>query len=80
MVGDERTVPNLDVLNNLDSDEILEGYRDGRAGLTEPGNNRSLAYWQGWRNGALDGGYREKDAEQAELARQHQNREKGRKA
>lgn len=77
MAEDKRTVPDLDALDKLNDDEILEGYRDGRAGLPEPGNNRSLDYWQGWRNGALDGGYRKKDAEQAELARQHQNRMKG---
>lgn len=51
-------------------EEVSEGYRDGFAGEKEPGDNRSKAYWHGWRNGAVDGGHREKDAAQAELARQ----------
>lgn len=55
-------------LDTLDGDEMLEGYRDGRAGEPEPRGNRSRAYWHGWRNGAVDGGYREKDHAQALLA------------
>lgn len=55
-------------LDQLDSDEMYEGYRDGRAGEPEPGGNRSRAYWHGWRNGAVDGGHREKDEAQAVLA------------
>lgn len=43
-------------LDTLDSDEIVEGYRDGRSGEPEPGNNRSRSYWHGWRNGMVDGG------------------------
>jgi hypothetical protein len=46
-------------LDDLDSDEIVEGYRDGAAGEPEPGGNRSYAFWHGWTKGALDGGYRE---------------------
>lgn len=56
-------------LNMLDQDEITEGYRDGRDGEPEPGNNRSRSYWHGWRNGAADGRHRENDAAQRELAR-----------
>lgn len=56
-------------LDSLDDAEIIEGYRDGRAGEPEPKGNRSRSYWHGWRNGAVDGGHREKDAAQAELAR-----------
>ncbi len=52
----------------LDTSEVLEGYCDGFKGEPEPGNNRSLSYWHGWRNGAVDGGHREPDAAQAELA------------
>lgn len=47
----------------------MEGYRDGLAGDVEPGDNRSLSYWHGWRNGAVDGGHREKDEAQAILAK-----------
>lgn len=56
-------------LGDLDDAEIAEGYRDGMAGDPEPGGNRSFSYWHGWRNGAVDGGYRAKDDAQAELAR-----------
>ncbi|MFD1330773.1 hypothetical protein ACFQ4O_02045 [Methylopila musalis] len=55
-------------LSELDEAEVLEGYMDGRAGDPEPGDNRSLSYWHGWRNGAVDGGHREKDEAQAMLA------------
>ena len=46
---------------------MIEGYEDGRAGLPEPGNNRSFSYWHGWRNGAHDGGHWEGDAAQRAL-------------
>lgn len=59
------TVADLDTLN---SEEIVEGYRDGRAGEPEPGNNRSRSYWHGCRNGASDGRHRDIDAAQRELA------------
>ena len=65
----ERSVSTLAELDALDCDELLAGYHDGFDGEPEPGANRSLAYWHGWRNGAVDGGHREKDAEQAWLAR-----------
>ncbi|MGC5798861.1 hypothetical protein [Sphingomonas sp. NFX23] len=55
-------------LDTLDSDEMLEGYRDGRAGELEPGGNRSRSYWHGWRNGTVDGGHQSKDDAQAALA------------
>lgn len=55
-------------LDTLDGDEMYEGFRDGFAGEPEPGGNRSRAYWHGWRNGAVDGGHRQKDAAQAILA------------
>lgn len=67
-------VTTLADLNALNDDEVLEGYHDGLAGETEPGNNRSRSYWHGWRNGALDGGHREKDAAQAELAHVYHRR------
>lgn len=58
-------------LKSLDVDEMIAGYQDGRCGEPEPGNNRSLAYWHGWRNGAVDGGHRKSDAAQAALARSY---------
>jgi len=41
-------------LLTLDPDEVQEGYRDGFAGEPEPGDNRSKAYWHGWRNAWID--------------------------
>lgn len=65
---DDRSVPDLTTLDALDDAELREGYQDGYDGDSEPGHNRSLAYWHGWRNGAVDGGHREKDDEQALIA------------
>jgi hypothetical protein len=56
-------------LTDLDPVDLLEGYNDGLAGEAEPGDNRSPSYWHGWRNGAVDGGHREKDEAQAILAK-----------
>jgi hypothetical protein len=63
-----RSVATLDELLALDEAELLEGYWDGFKGEPEPGDNRSLAYWHGWRNGASDKGFRKPDAEQLKLA------------
>ena len=63
-----RSVKTLAELDALDDAELLEGYYDGLAGEPEPGDNRSLAYWQGWRNGAVDKGHRKIDSEQMNLA------------
>ena len=63
-----RSVPDLATLDGLPDDELIEGYQDGLAGEGEPGGNRSLAYWHGWRNGAVDRGLRQIDPEQDKLA------------
>lgn len=55
-------------LNEMESDEILEGYRDGYSGDSEPGDNRSKAYWHGWRNGSNDRA-RKSDEAQRQLVR-----------
>jgi len=60
-----RRVASLDL---VDDGECVEGYLDGFRGDPEPMGNRSLSYWHGWRNGAVDGGHRAKDEAQAELA------------
>jgi hypothetical protein len=62
-------VKSLPDLADLDSSEVVEGYRDGLAGEPEPGNNRSRSYWHGWRNCRVDGRHQAKDAAQIELAR-----------
>lgn len=71
-------ITTLAELAELDESEILEGYRDGYDGEPEPGDNRSLSYWHGWRNGAVDGGHREKDAAQAILVHEVVNFQKER--
>lgn len=48
-------------LDNLDSKEIMQGYWDGYDNEPEPGNNRSLSYWHGWRNGQVDGKHKQAD-------------------
>lgn len=68
MRGERVPVTTVADLETLDDDEMIEGYRDGKAGEPEPGDNRSRSYWHGWRNGAVDGGHREIDAAQRELA------------
>lgn len=41
-------------LAEMDGGEILQGYLDALNGDPEPGDNRSKAYWHGFRNGAND--------------------------
>lgn len=55
-------------LAKLDEAEMIEGYWDGFKGEAEPGGNRSLSFWHGWRNGAVDGKHREIDSAQVALA------------
>lgn len=47
-------IRSIAALADLDGAEILQGYHDGLAGDGEPGDNHSLAYWHGWRNGRAD--------------------------
>ena len=75
-----RSVRTLEQLDALNSDELVEGYLDGFRGEIQPGHNRSLAYWHGWRNGAVDGKHREKDDEQALLARLYIERQRAKRA
>jgi len=57
-------------LARLDGGDIAEGYLDGnKPDAWEPGNNRSRAYWHGWRNGRIDLHPESKDTAAAELAR-----------
>lgn len=53
-MSEYKPVTTLADLDSLCDDEVNEGYRDGRAGEPEPGNNRSRSYWHGWRNGNGD--------------------------
>ena len=56
------------LLDTLNSDEVVEGYHDGRKNEPEPGGNRSFSYWHGWRNGMADGYHAEPDDAQREMA------------
>ncbi len=67
-MGEYQPVTTKADLETLTESEVIEGYWDGFNGEPEPGNNRSRSYWHGWRNGAVDGKHREKDAAQATLA------------
>lgn len=62
-MSDRRPVLTVDDLLDLDGDEMIEGYRDGRSGEPAPGDNRSRTYWHGWRVGAMDAGRIPIDAE-----------------
>jgi hypothetical protein len=55
-MGEFAPITTLAELDALDDAEVCEGYRDGRAGEPEPGNNRSRSYWHGWRCGQMDAG------------------------
>lgn len=63
-------VSTKDDLENLDQDEMVEGYRAGLEGTAEPGSDKSRAYWHGWRNGMADKGRLPFDGAMARLARE----------
>ncbi|HEY0205268.1 MAG TPA: hypothetical protein VGC15_14085 [Acetobacteraceae bacterium] len=71
-----RTVTELE---GMDSDDIVEGYQAGRQGDPEPGDNRSRAYWHGWRNGRVDGGHAAQDDAQRDLCRDVATRQQERR-
>lgn len=71
-----RSVPNLAAVQALDEAEIIEGYWDGYHGEPEPGDNRTLSYWHGWRNGAGDKGLRPQDDEQRRICHEYVSRTK----
>lgn len=63
---DRAPVVTAEELDSLEPAEVLEGYMDGlRDPIHEPGDNRSKAYWHGWRNAAND---KAKTADAAQLA------------
>jgi hypothetical protein len=63
-----KAVTTLAELAALDQDAIVTGYLAGYS--NEPNyTRRDQAYWHGYMNGQVDGGYMPKSDEQAELAR-----------
>lgn len=66
-INERAPVTTAEELATFDPEEMVEGYRDGFAGDKEPGDNRSKAYWHGWRNGRTDRGDAPVDAAQIAL-------------
>lgn len=72
-------VTTLADLDSLAVEDVVDGYRDGRADAPEPGNNRSRSYWHGWNVGQMDIGRRPVPPEHralvaASIARERQQR------
>jgi hypothetical protein len=61
-------VTDLRTLHALDPVEMIAGYEDGRANFP-CGDNRSRAYWHGWRNGMIDAGHMPADWASITLAK-----------
>lgn len=67
-----KPVRTLEELDQLNTDEIVEGYFDGRDGdVISCGDNRSKSYWHGWRNGRADAGRATVDDAQRQLAHEY---------
>jgi len=69
-IDHRRPVATLEDLETLNSDEVMEGYRDGMRN-ERCGDNRSRSFWHGWKNGMTDFGHMERDWASAELARRY---------
>ena len=65
-----RPVETVADLNNLDVDEIVNGYRAGWTCSDEPGSDKSRSYWHGWRNAQTDKGRAPPDVYQQRLVRE----------
>jgi len=65
-----KPVATVEELSALNTDEIVEGYFDGFDNEPQPGDNRSKSYWHGYRNGQVDGGHVDVDANQVLLAKE----------
>ena len=61
----------LEEADALNSEEVREGYFDGRKGEPKPGPNRSPAYHHGWWAGSRDAGLVPPQPWLKELARQY---------
>ena len=63
-------------LDSLDDEDIMAGFEAGLAGAPEPHDSQSRSYWHGWRNGAVEGGYRRRDDAQRALTEDIQRHER----
>lgn len=52
----------------IDAD-VIDGYRSGHRGESEPGSDKSRSFFHGWKNGRVDGGHDPIDERQAAFAR-----------
>lgn len=66
-----QTVSTAAELDLLDIDDIVDGYRAGLRGASEPGSDKSRSYWHGWRNGMVDTNRMPMDAAMWALVREH---------
>lgn len=62
-------VATLADMDQLDSDDVVAGYRYGLRGGDEPGSDKSRSFWHGWRNGMVDSNRMESDLAQQILCR-----------
>lgn len=51
-----KEVATVQDLNNLDEKEMVAGYLAGINNDSQPGSDKSRAYWHGWKNGMCDKG------------------------
>jgi hypothetical protein len=57
--------------SHLINEDVIDGYRSGYRGESEPGSDKSRSFFHGWRNGRVDAGHDKIDARQVEFAREH---------
>jgi hypothetical protein len=55
--------------SHLINDDVIDGYRSGYRGDSEPGSDKSRSFFHGWRNGRVDAGHEKIDTPQVEFAR-----------
>lgn len=65
-------VDSLADLDELDIDEMAEGYDAGARGEGEPDINHTRAYWHGWREYMIDAGRMKPDAAHKQLTLERQ--------
>lgn len=57
--------------SDLIAGDVIDGYRSGYRGESEPGSDKSRSFFHGWRNGRVDGGHDQIDRAQIEFASAH---------
>lgn len=67
MSNEHKKISTLAGVATLDKEEISDGYWSGMRNEPEPTAEKSNSFFHGWRNGMVDGGHAEIDAEQMAL-------------